>query len=82
MVSMTDDSEREPITQRGLYLMADTPVMAHALLLEDGSGDRELLAEVLRDELSDDELGDLLVELAEESCLRCENYASEVGDGS
>lgn len=63
---MTD----EPIDTRGVYLMADTPLSAHPLLLEDGSGDKQLLAEVLCEDLSDDELQDLHEELHQEALKR------------
>jgi len=55
--------EREPIQQRGIYLMADTPLTAHPLALEDGSGDKQLLADALADELTDEEVDDLINEL-------------------
>lgn len=59
-----DRAESESaIKQRGVYLMADTPLTAHPLALEDGSGDKGLLAEVLSEELTDDEVDDLISEL-------------------
>lgn len=54
---MTD----EPIDQRGVYLFADTPLTAHPLALEDGSGDKALLAEAI-DETCDDETLDGLIQ--------------------
>jgi len=54
---------RVPIQQRGVYLMADTPLTAHPLALADGSGDKNLLAETLAEQLSRDELDDLIQRL-------------------
>lgn len=51
------------IGQRGVYLMADTPLTAHPLALEDGSGDKNLLAEVLAEQLSDEDVDDLVSDL-------------------
>lgn len=42
---------------RGLYLLADTPLTAHPLAVEDGSGDRNLLAEVLAEHGIDADVG-------------------------
>lgn len=58
-----DGIEREPIQQRGIYLMADTPLTAHPLALEDGSGDKQLLAEAIGENLTDEEIDDLISEL-------------------
>ena len=58
------DRERgEPITKRGLYLMADTPLTAHPVAVEDGSGDKGLLAECIAEELTDEEIDGLINEL-------------------
>lgn len=51
------------IEQRGIYMMADTPLSAHPLALEDGSGDKTLLAESLVETLTEDEVDDLINEL-------------------
>jgi len=51
------------IEQRGLYLMADTPLTTHPLALEDGSGDNNLLAEAIAEQLTADEIDDLINEL-------------------
>jgi len=59
----TGGTDREPIRQRGVYLMADTPLTAHPLALEDGSGDKQLLADVIEESLTDEEIDDLISEL-------------------
>lgn len=59
-----DRSSSEPITERGLYLMADTPLTAHPLALEDGSGDKRLLVECLEEHLAGNQLDRLLRELS------------------
>lgn len=58
--TVEDGTDREPIQQRGVYLMADTPLTAHPLAVEDGSGDKQLLAEVIAEELTDDEVDSLI----------------------
>ncbi|GAA0200413.1 hypothetical protein ACFFQF_01030 [Haladaptatus pallidirubidus] len=55
--------DTQPIRQRGIYLMADTPLSAMPLALEDGNGDKNLLADVLGDELTGEELDDLISKL-------------------
>lgn len=58
------------IGQRGVYLMADTPLTAHPLALEDGSGDKQLLAEAIGEQLDQDDLDTLIQSLIEESNRR------------
>ncbi|OLZ39125.1 hypothetical protein A6E15_19370 [Natrinema saccharevitans] len=57
----------EPIDDRGIYLLADTPVQAHALATESGGSNHELLAEALAETLGDDALDELIVDLLAES---------------
>jgi len=59
----SNGTDRKPIQQRGVYLMGDTPMTAHPLVLEDGSGDKQLLADTLSEQLSDQEVDDLISEL-------------------
>jgi hypothetical protein len=59
----TSGTGRPPIQQRGVYLMADTPLKAHPLALEDGSGDKQLLAETICENLADGEVDNLISEL-------------------
>lgn len=49
--------------QRGIYLAADTPRSFTPLALEDGRGDKQLLAEALAGILTEEELEELLSEL-------------------
>lgn len=49
--------------ERGVYLVGDTPLSLTALAVEGGDGDKNLLAEVLAEELTDDELGELITDL-------------------
>jgi ribosomal protein S27E len=64
-MAMSDGSGtcRSGVEQRGIYIMADTPLAAHPLALEDGGGDKKLLAESLAETLSEDEVDDLINEL-------------------
>lgn len=50
----------EDAIDRGIYLAADTPRAFIPLALEDGSGDKRLLAEALVGILSGDELAELI----------------------
>ena len=50
----------EDAIDRGIYLAADTPRSFIPLALEDGSGDKKLLAEALVGILSEDELSELI----------------------
>lgn len=59
---MSEPSE-PGIEQRGLYLMADTPLTALPLAVEDGSGDKNLLAECLAEQLTGEEIDDLINDL-------------------
>jgi hypothetical protein len=59
--------------------MADTPLTAHPLVLEDGSGGKELLAEVLREKLDRDEIDDLVSDLIQEANFR-DRRAAKAGD--
>jgi DNA-directed RNA polymerase subunit RPC12/RpoP len=61
------DAGGAPIQQRGIYLMADTPLTAFPLVLEDGSGDTNLLAESLAENLGGDDLDALIQDLIEAS---------------
>ena len=56
----------EPIQHRGIYMFADTPMVAHALALEDGSGDKGLLKEALYEQLTTEEIESLIEYLEEE----------------
>lgn len=67
------DQHGDPIDTRGVYLMADTPMMGHPLALEDGSGDKQLLGEVVAETLSQEELDVLIQDLIEESNERAGN---------
>lgn len=58
--------------QRGLYLIADSPTTARPLAVEDGSGDKNLLAEAAAENLALEELDDLINELIRESNRRYE----------
>jgi len=60
---MSEGTGCEPIQQRGVYLMADTPLAAHPLVLEDGTGDKQLLADLLTEQLTEEEVDDLISEL-------------------
>ena len=59
-VTSTGNTDRELIQQRGVYLMADTPPTAHPLAIEDGSGDKQLLAETVAEQLTDAEVDTLI----------------------
>lgn len=61
---------------RGIYLAADTPRSFTPLALEDGSGDKQLLAEALEGILSEDELDELVAALTTDS-----DRSVEGGDG-
>jgi len=77
----TDGTELDPIQQRGVYLMADTPLTAHPLVLEDGSGDKQLLADVLSEDLTDEEVDDLITDLIQHRVADDrEGTAIECGD--
>lgn len=49
--------------KRGIYMLADTPLSATPLALEDGSGDKNLLAEVIVENLTSEDIDDLIQHL-------------------
>ncbi|APX98733.1 hypothetical protein [Natronorubrum daqingense] len=56
----TDGGASTDGIDRGIYLAADTPRTFAPLALEDGGGDKELLADALEGILTDDELEELV----------------------
>ena len=59
---MTDDSLFDDLggTERGIYLVADTPLTLHALAVEGGGGDKNLLAEAITEQLDAGETDELI----------------------
>ena len=55
--SRFDDTEA---IERGVYLVADTPLTAHPLAVEGGGGDTKLLAEAIAEHLDADETDGLI----------------------
>jgi hypothetical protein len=55
--SRFDDTEA---TERGIYLVADTPLTLHALAVEGGDSDTKLLAEAITEQLDADETDELI----------------------
>ena len=55
--SQFDDAEA---TERGIYLVADTPLTLHPLAVEGGGGDKQLLAEAITEQLDADETDELI----------------------
>ena len=51
--------DAEP-TERGIYLVADTPSTLHPLAVEGGGGDKKLLAEAITEQLDADETDGLI----------------------
>lgn len=75
---------------RGIHLIADTPPKTIPLATEHGTGDKQLLAESLVEELSDPELHRLIDQLVEESnwyldksmaCSGCGREVTLLSDG-
>ena len=60
--SMSNDSRFDDTeaTERGIYLVADTPTMLHPLAVEGGGGDKELLAEAITEYLDPVETDELI----------------------
>ena len=55
--SRFDDTEA---TERGIYLVADSPTTLHPLAVEGGGGDKKLLAETIAEQLDADETDELI----------------------
>lgn len=71
---MVSDS-KPVVSKRGVYLMADTPLTATPLAIEGGGGDKNLLAEALGEQLSQEELDALIQKLIEVSNDRADGTA-------
>jgi ribosomal protein S27E len=63
----------EPIQDRGVFLIADTPPTAIPLALEDGEGDQQLLADAIIDHLDGGEVDDLINELVRQRVIESQD---------
>lgn len=54
----------------GIYLIGDSPLKMHPLALDDGTGDKKLLAEAIDERLEKEELDDLINDLIAASVER------------